>query len=54
MIITLSITVTQKLFPPSLTKKWMDWNGFREEFEQRIELNVSLRTTIQLIIKRNY
>ena len=31
-----------------MTNKWTDWNGFKEDLEQRTELNVPLRTTVQL------
>ena len=48
IILTLSITGTQKSFSSSLTNKWTEWNAYREELEQRIELNVPLNITVQL------
>ena len=44
----LSVAVIKTSLPPLLTNKWTDWNGFKEDTEQRIELNVRLKTTVQL------
>ena len=48
IVLTISDTVITKQQPPTLTNRLTDWNGFRKQLEQKIMLQVSLKTAEQL------
>lgn len=48
IILTLSETVIKKESNPTLVNKYTNWEGFKEEINNNIELSVPLRTTEQL------
>ena len=48
VILTISKTLIQRNELPKLTNKWTDWEGFRNDLENLVELQVPLKTPVQL------
>lgn len=48
IVLSLSESVITRKQPPHLTNKCTDWDGFRAELDQRINLSVPLKTNKQL------
>jgi hypothetical protein len=51
IIMTLSNKIIKKEANPTLTNKFTDWESFQSELNEKIQLNVPLRTRQQLDIE---